>query len=132
MLRNCEKCNRVFAHPTRSLCADCYAQEQQSFALVKDYLGEHPQASVAEVVQETGVDLETIYEFIRTGRLNIIPRDVRLTCEICGDVIQSGRVCAQCRAQFQGEEGPRVASDSVQKPKGKDKIRYLDQIRKRR
>lgn len=131
MLKNCQECNRVFAHPTRRLCEDCYQKEQESFAAVKDYLQEHPGAPVGEVSRETEVDLETIYEFIREGRLDVVPGDVQLRCEICGDQISSGRVCSKCRTEFR--KRPHTSPEHDSKPKSTStKVHYLDQINKDR
>ncbi|NLJ80763.1 MAG: hypothetical protein GX335_07050 [Firmicutes bacterium] len=132
MLRNCEKCNRIFAHPTRRLCSDCYQKVQEAFILVKDYLAANPKASVAEVAKATETNVETIYEFIKAGRLNIIPRDVQLTCEICGVSIESGRICPKCRAALKQGQVSQTEKPFSEAKRDKTRIRYLDQIRKRR
>ncbi len=131
VLRNCEECNRVFAHPSRRLCEDCYQKEQEQFTAVKEYLQENPGASVAEVAKATEVDLDTIYEFIREGRLHIIPSDVEFQCEICGDTISTGRVCSKCRAEFR--KSSYVAPEPENKSQSRSsRVHYLDQIKDRR
>ena len=131
MLRNCEECNRVFSHPTRRLCVDCFEKRQEAFNKVKDYLKEHPNASVAQVSVDTEVELETIYEFIREGRLPIIPRDVDLRCEICDAPISVGRVCSKCRAELQGEK-VRPVQQKREQGSTASRVHYLDRIRDRR
>ncbi|HHY09653.1 MAG TPA: MerR family transcriptional regulator [Firmicutes bacterium] len=131
MLRNCENCNRVFAHPTRLLCDACYQEEQDDFTAVKEYLRENPKATIGEVAEKTEVDLETIYKFIRQERLDIIPSDIKFHCEICGAEIEGGRVCSKCRAEFRKtkESGEKPAEETVRE---RSRIRYLDQIRRKR
>lgn len=131
MLKNCEGCNRVFAHPARTLCQDCYEKSQKWFTSVKDYLQANQGASVAEVARETEVDIELIYEYIRAGRLNVVPKDARLFCSICGDLINAGRLCAKCRTGLQKSnyEEPK----SVEKPQNTgSRVHYLNQIKDRR
>lgn len=129
MLRNCDECNKVFAHPTRRLCESCYKEAQKAFVTVKEYIIENPGASVATVAQETEVDVEIIYEYIRQGRLNVIPRDVELHCDICGDRINSGRICVKCRSDFKKKpEEPVLEQEEKSRS---SRVHYLDQIKKR-
>lgn len=133
MLKNCQECNRVFAHPSRRLCDVCYEKLQQEFNAVRDYLQENPGASVAEVSKETEVDLDTIYEFIREGRLHVVPHDVEFHCEICGDPISTGRVCTKCRTEFRkGSYTPPEPKGDTQSGKSTSRVHYLDQIKDRR
>lgn len=131
MLKNCELCNKVFAHPNRSLCEDCYRSTQKKFDAVKEYLHENPGASVVEVAEATEVEVEIIYEYIKEGRLNIIPKDAQLVCEICGTKIQSGRVCVECRTQLQ-PEGFGTSAQPRESRRQSSKVHYLDQIKRQR
>lgn len=132
MLKNCADCGRIFAHPARNLCDECYKKVQETFHKVKEFLQKNPGATVVEVANATEVDVETIYEFIREGRLKVVPRDVSLSCEVCGDPITTGRFCARCRSSLvkglQGEELPRPTP----KLDTDSRVRYLDQLKQRR
>jgi flagellar operon protein (TIGR03826 family) len=130
MLKNCEECNRVFAHPTRSLCEECYEKARKSFDAVKKYLQENPGATVAQVSKDTEVDLELIYEYIREGRLDVVPRDARLQCTICGTSIAVGRVCQSCRSELRST----MTSEPSKSPgtsKLDSRIHILDNIKNR-
>lgn len=100
MLRNCIECNRVFSHPTNKLCPECLRLRNQEFEAVREYLREHPNALLIDVVTKTGVRVERIYEFIDEGRLKIVPADVRFRCQVCGAEITSGRICNSCKKQL--------------------------------
>lgn len=135
MLKNCDECNRVFAHPTRFLCSDCYEKAQSSFNAVKEYLKENQGASVAEVAQETQVEVEIIYEYIREGRLDIVPSDVKYHCEICKAEISSGRLCSKCSGDLARgfRDKPTQIPEPETKPERKStRVHYLDQIKDRR
>jgi len=131
LLKNCEECGKVFAHPTRVLCEDCYKKVQASYQAVKEYLQQHPGATVAEVAQATESDVDLVYQFIREGRLSVVPKDAGLTCEICGTPIQVGRICRKCRGELDPSSvrGPQPES---RKQPDEARVRYLDQIRRRR
>ncbi|HKM43384.1 MAG TPA: hypothetical protein VJZ70_05285 [Limnochordia bacterium] len=133
MLKNCEECHRVFSHPSRNLCQECYAIAQKSFDAVRGYLRENPGATVAQVAKETEVSVDLIYEYISEGRLDVVPRDARLHCSICGTEIKIGKVCSKCRDDLRST----ITSEPARplKPKGHvreaDRVHILDQIKKR-
>lgn len=131
VLKNCKECNKVFAHPTRQLCEDCYLEAQQEFEAVKEFLEENPGATVAEVAEATEIDVETIYEYIKEGRLAVVPKDVELHCQICGAKIDSGRVCARCRSDFRADSAPAPRREDPSRGKG-TRMHYLDEIKRRR
>lgn len=133
MLKNCEVCHRLFSHSTRTLCQECYDKAQKSFQAVKDYLREHPGATVAEVAKETGVDVDLIYEYISEGRLDVVPRDAVLHCSICGTQIKIGRVCTKCREELRSTitREPERATPSPRKTKEADRVHILENIKQR-
>ena len=120
-----------FPIPLNDCCMSCFQKRQDAFNKVKEYLHENPSASVAEVSTATEVDLETIYEFIREGRLAIIPRDIQLECDICGAPITVGRVCAKCRTDLKGGKDRRLKTEE-KKERATSRVHYLDQIKDRR
>lgn len=132
MLKNCAECNRVFSHPSRDLCQECYEKAQESFELVRDYLKQNPGASVVEVANETEVDLDLIYEYIEEGRLDVVPRDARLQCSICGDPIVVGRVCANCRNELRStmSQSGQVFENTKPSAGSRSRMHTLENIRK--
>ncbi len=128
MLRNCEECGVVFSHPTRDLCQKCHEQAQKHFDTVKQFLRENPGATTAQVAQATEVDLDLIYEYIRAGRLDVIPKDASLECTICGRPIAMGKVCSLCRTSLQKGTTPESSKKSLDS----SKMHILEQIRKRK
>lgn len=115
-IRNCKRCNRLFQYITgRMICPACKEEEEKDFQKVKDYLYEHPKASMAEVSQETGVPLSEIKHFLREGRLIITPDSpMGIDCEKCGALIKTGRFCEKCAIEL--ERDVRLASDSLRSP----------------
>lgn len=96
-ITNCKKCGRAFGADGNDLCTRCRYDSEDAFKLVKEYLYEHPRASVSEVSDETGVSEKLILQFLREERIEIVEGDnTFLDCEKCGDSITSGRYCKSC------------------------------------
>lgn len=111
-LRNCSKCNRIFAYTGSELCSRCAKSDENDFKKVKDYLYDNPGATIIEVSKETGIDEKKILRYLRESRIEIREEDnLLLDCERCGAPIRMGRFCESCVAKMQKE------FSSVLKPK---------------
>ncbi len=130
MLRNCQECNRVYAHPTSKECPQCQRKRQVDFKAVKQYLQSNTGATIQMVVEDTGVSYERVDEFIKEGRLNVLPSDAVRRCGVCQALIQNGRVCAKCKSQLSPVE-PTAPQEKVVTPPSSGKIHSLESIRKR-
>lgn len=98
-LRNCPECDRLFAYVGRNLCPQCIEKEEEEFRVVRNYVRDHPGATVFDTAEATGVDEEKILRFLREGRL--ISRGLQSSavfrCESCGKVVDPGvRYCREC------------------------------------
>lgn len=115
-IRNCRRCKKLFQYITgRVICPACKEEEEKEFKRVKDYLYDHPKASMAEVSQATDVAIATIKHYLREGRLIITPDSpMGIECEKCGASIKTGRFCERCA--FELERDVRLASDSLKGP----------------
>ncbi len=104
-IKNCKKCNRIFADDNFDLCPICRDVDMEEFRIVKDFLYDHPGADIQTVSQETGIDTKKIIRFLRDGKLEI--RDdspnLLLDCERCGMPISTGRFCKKCVAEMERE-----------------------------
>ncbi|WP_058485997.1 TIGR03826 family flagellar region protein [Defluviitalea phaphyphila] len=102
-IRNCKKCNRLFQYVTgRVICPACKEEEEKVFKKIKEYLYEHPKATLVQVSQETGASIPTIKHYIREGRLIITPESpIGIECERCGTMIKTGRFCEKCAYEIE-------------------------------
>ena len=109
--KRCKLCGRIFQGRVSEYCEECLRKMDEKFIKVRNYLYEYPNATVMEVVEETGVDEETILRLLEDGRLQM--RDVRgmLRCEKCGRPIQGGRLCENCKRSVNSllERSARIA-----------------------
>lgn len=110
-------------------CKKCKRQEYDDFGKVRSYIEEHGKQPAAILAEETGVELETIEMFLRTGRLEIPEgSDIYVSCERCGCDIRFGRFCNDCmkvltgdmkKAYFNEEVGEKPKTSSNKKSDGK-------------
>lgn len=105
-LRNCKQCGNLFLYNgTQLVCPQCFEKEEKNFELVKDYLWDHPKASLRQVVEGTGVREDKILRYLQEGRISLADdSSISLQCELCGAKISYGRICAQC-AKSLGTDG---------------------------
>ncbi len=137
-LKNCKKCGKLFSPKTNEkVCPVCREEEEEKFKKVKEYLWDHPKASVEEVHEATGVEEELIIKFVKEDRLIAegIDVDMLLECERCGTQIKSGRFCQSCKQELvsglSGDDDKK--QDKKQEKKKKDQKMYTkDRINKRK
>lgn len=132
-IKNCRKCNRIFADDGFDLCPLCRTENVEEFKAVKEYLYEHPGADIQTVSEATGVDTRKILKYLREGRLEIADNspNLILDCERCGKPIKTGRFCEKCIAEMQ-REFKRVISSAPKANLGKDSDRmYIADRRKK-
>jgi len=98
-LANCRICGRPIIASESMLCSKCYNEREEKFEKVKIYLRIVPGARISEIEKETGVEGETILEFLKEGRLALLHPDpsIDLRCKECGEPITTGLYCEECR-----------------------------------
>lgn len=106
-LANCSNCGRVFVKTSiRDICEECYKNEEEAFEKVNRFLKkrENRTASMAQIVEATGVPEELILKFIRKGRIRLVQfPNLAYPCEKCGRPITKGRICKKCSKELRQE-----------------------------
>lgn len=109
-MRNCKKCGKVFSSFGDKICPECKREEDELFTKVKDYIYDHPHASIKEIAEETQVSEDTILRYLREGRIEVADDSLStLTCEKCGKSIKSGRYCQECSTKLANQMNAAVA-----------------------
>ncbi len=107
VLANCSNCGRVFVKTSiRDICEECYKNEEEAFEKVNRFLKkrENRTASMAQIVEATGVPEELILKFIRKGRIRLVQfPNLAYPCEKCGRPITKGRICKKCSKELRQE-----------------------------
>ncbi|AKL93767.1 flagellar operon protein [Clostridium aceticum] len=137
-LRNCASCGRAFAYTGSDVCSRCDSTVEDDYKKVRDYLYDHPGASIIEVSEATEVTEKRILMFLRENRIEIREEDnLLLDCQRCGVAIRSGRFCDSCTIELQ-KELTQVVKPSKQEVEDKKKATssenhkmYVAEIRKK-
>ena len=109
----CKKCSGVMVYKGLGeyRCEDCGEVEYDDYGKVRNYLERHRGANVAEISDMTGVSHKAIRDMIKEKRFEIIDnKGGYLRCEVCGEKINSGRMCSKCEEKYhrQVEEQARA------------------------
>ena len=99
-VRNCKGCGKLFNYMSGAqLCPECRAKLEKKFSSVKDYIGEHPPASISQVAEDMDVSVKQIKQWVKEERLILSEASLDgVLCEHCGRPITSGRFCDKCKA----------------------------------
>lgn len=102
-VRSCRGCGRLYNYMSGvPLCDACKKRLEEKFQEVKQYLDEHPNASVSQVSEDMEVSVKQIKEWIREERLALSnATETGISCERCGIPICTGRFCDKCKIALQ-------------------------------
>lgn len=132
-IKICRKCRRMFNYVMGEvICPACKQKIEEEFQKVKTYVRQHPNASVAQVSEECEVTVEQIRQWLREERLCLTGESPQLTCDGCGAMIMSGKLCDKCKNEtlnaLKNISQSRVnrAEPAKKTSDGKNKMRFLD------
>jgi hypothetical protein len=99
-LSNCVCCKKIIRNSNEEFCETCKAQLDIEFDAIKDYLEEHPGATIQQVSKELEIPVHRIKIYLRDERLEIIggmgEGTFFLTCKKCSAPIKTGSYCEGC------------------------------------
>lgn len=133
-VRNCRKCGKIFNYIVGPvICPRCKESQEAKFQEVKKFVQENHGADIAEVAEACEVEVKQIRQWIREERLQFADDSpIRIPCESCGAMIQSGRFCDKCKAELSngfkhsvGLDKPKEPAKKPEKKSERDKMRFL-------
>ena len=72
-VRNCKGCGKLFNYMSGAqLCPECRAKLEKKFSSVKDYIDEHPQASISQVAEDMDVSVKQIKQWEKRNTANSV------------------------------------------------------------
>ena len=100
-LANCPRCRGLFNSALGSVCPKCEKADEDRFILVRQYIEDHPESTIQEVVEGTEVSAKRILQYLREGRLTTSAGLAgELDCMKCGEPVSSGNYCDKCAANL--------------------------------
>lgn len=131
-VRNCRMCGRLYnVLGNEKICPACQKKLEDKFHEVKEYLEEHPNASVEQTATDNDVSTKQIRQWVKQERLILSSATVAgIVCEKCGRPIRTGRFCKDCKASMANElenayEKPKPQPEASAFEKDRDRMRYL-------
>lgn len=128
--RTCKSCKRLFNYlhgPV--ICVSCLEKLEEKFKEVKDYIREHPHASLKEISDSTEVSVKQLKNWVREERLKFSDDSpIGIECMNCGTTIKCGKYCESCKGKMINNLSPTVVAAPKEEPKksSKSKMRFLD------
>jgi methionyl-tRNA synthetase len=114
------------------ICEPCKKAIEEDFQKVKEYIKENPRAGLKQISEDNEVSTKQIQQWIREERLMFTSDSpIQLQCEKCGELIQTGRFCAKCKASMANNltdtfAKPQAAIPQPVKQEKKAGMRFLD------
>lgn len=130
-VRNCKGCGRLFNYMGGApLCEMCKKELEEKFQEVRDYLEEHPNATISRVSEDMDVSVKQIKQWIREERLSLSSAGADgIVCEQCGAPICTGRFCEKCKASmvntFAGAIDKPKAPEVKKRERDGNRMRFL-------
>jgi len=94
---NCKSCGKLVVRQSSELCIDCIRKDHTDFEKVREFLRERRKirTSPKDVEIGTGVSRDTVFRYIKEGRLLISEiSQMEIMCENCGKPSREGTICA--------------------------------------
>ena len=121
---SCIRCRRPFQPTTKDqvLCPNCLKiEDEAALAKLNSYQRLYPEAQVGRIVQDTGVNLQTIIRLTQAGRFKLNADKPSLSsCSRCGKPVASGLMCEDCRRKLHSElsaaQNPAPGSPAGNRP----------------
>ncbi|MBZ4667331.1 MAG: hypothetical protein JG775_483 [Defluviitaleaceae bacterium] len=70
---SCARCGKLYEYNGISdYCPICMQYDEAIFQKIKEYLNEHPKATVIQVATDLDIPVKMIKKYLREGRLEIV------------------------------------------------------------
>lgn len=128
---NCRGCGRLFNYLGRvPLCPNCQKELEEKYQQVKQYIYDNPRANIQQVADDNDVSVQQLRNWVREERLEFTDASlVGLSCESCGAMIRSGRLCRHCKDKMANTMSKLYKPEPETRKKTTDtsaKMRFLD------
>lgn len=68
----CGRCGKMFPKNGRAYCEDCFEKTEKELDLILEYISKYPDATILEIITETGVSLKSINCLVKEGHVSYV------------------------------------------------------------
>lgn len=68
----CKRCNKMFEKNERVYCNSCFEKIEIEYELILKHIHKYPNATVLDIITETGVSLKTINCLVEDGGVSYV------------------------------------------------------------
>ena len=103
-LNYCPVCGKLYAVNSAKMCEKCLQKEEEKIVKAAEFIENHPNATLRDVIEATKIHKNTIIRMVKSGMLGEEFEDDALThpCRRCGKPITRGDFCPSCVALISG------------------------------
>ncbi|MBQ9480239.1 MAG: flagellar protein [Selenomonadaceae bacterium] len=116
-LRNCKGCGKLFMSSGGVFCPACIEKQHQDEQRIVEYVGEHPDSTILDIVKDLEISEAIVRRLIEEGRLLQAGIDYHYPCAKCGAPIVSGQYCDSCAEQLKAAIVAERAKRDAIKPR---------------
>ncbi len=104
-LGKCARCGKVYSRPDSNICRVCQPLEDADFDKVRDVLDVRAGLNAQELAEQAKVEVETVFRFLDTGRLESMGAESIVPCGRCGAraISSTKRLCQACLTKLDQE-----------------------------
>lgn len=103
-VQNCPNCGNIFRKSTWSVCQDCKNEIEIELSKCTDFIRRNRQTTMAQLIEQTGVEEENITKYIRDGKINIMDApNLSYPCDLCINPIRKGNLCYNCKVKLNSD-----------------------------
>ncbi len=122
-LSNCKECGKLYRRYVSEICPDCLREEEKQLRQIREYLRQHSQAYIHNVVEDLGIERSRIEKWIRQNKIKIKDLSAEAAkpkCPICGREVETGQTyCRTCLfKQFQAKSKSQAPEAGKPERKG--------------
>ncbi len=68
----CKRCGKMFEKNGKVYCKACFEKNEKEYDIITDHVRKHPNATVLDIITETGVSLKSINCLVEDGGISYV------------------------------------------------------------
>lgn len=122
----CESCKgdiMHFAGCGTYRCPICGYTAMDDWGKVREYLYSHKYSTALDIANDLGIPRSEVNQMLRENKIEVSSGvGSLLTCDMCGRVIRSGRLCSNCEMSMHQNLEMQAKSRMYQKLRGRGQL----------